>query len=78
MNGMETFYALKAIDAGVKVLLISGYSFTEEARALIEDGAAGFLVKPVTAQEFLRAIATTISGAGKRASPVSRAQTTPL
>jgi PAS domain S-box-containing protein len=56
MNGAETFHAMKEIDPTVKTVLLSGYSFTDEAKTIVEEGAAGFLLKPVTADELLQTI----------------------
>ncbi|MDD9966375.1 MAG: PAS domain-containing protein [Myxococcales bacterium] len=53
VSGSEVFRALKAIDPGVKVILMSGYSFTDEAKKIISEGAASFLLKPVGAKELL-------------------------
>ena len=46
-----------AADPKVKVVLISGYSFTEEARRISEEGAAALLLKPIPAKELLQTIA---------------------
>jgi DNA-binding NtrC family response regulator len=45
-GGEKTFYDLKAIDAGVKVLLTSGYAEDQRVRHLIRQGARGFIQKP--------------------------------
>ena len=55
------FHALRAIDPNVRVVLISGYSFTDEAKKISEQGAAGFLVKPVTANDLLETIAEVLN-----------------
>lgn len=60
MSGAETFTALRAIDPRVKVILISGFSFNDEARRITESGAAGFLAKPFEAQRLYRIIAETL------------------
>ena len=46
MDGAETFRALKRISPDLKVLLISGHSLGEDVRALLQEGARGFLQKP--------------------------------
>ena len=46
MNGREAFFKLKSIDSAVKVLLSSGYVNEEDARDVLNAGAAGFLQKP--------------------------------
>ena len=61
MNGVETFHALRAIDPDVKVVLVSGYSFTEEAKQIREEGAAAFLSKPITSKELLQSVSAVLS-----------------
>jgi len=62
MGGKETFFALRAINPAVKVVLISGYSFSDQAKELQEAGALVFLVKPVAAAELLQVLADALSG----------------
>lgn len=50
MSGKDTFEQLKGIDAGVKVLLSSGYSIEGEASAILESGCNGFIQKPFDIQ----------------------------
>ncbi|HVJ16957.1 MAG TPA: response regulator [Polyangiaceae bacterium] len=61
MDGVETFHALRAIDPDVKVVLVSGYSFTEEAKQIREEGAAAFLSKPITSKELLQSVSAVLS-----------------
>ena len=60
MDGSEVYRALRKINPQVKVVLISGYTFTEEAKRVREEGAVGFLIKPVQAKELLYVISETI------------------
>lgn len=46
MDGTETFYALRNIDAGVRILLSSGYSKDNKVEKLLKSGATGFVSKP--------------------------------
>jgi len=46
MSGGETYDRLKAIDAGVEVLLSSGYSIDGQAEEIIKRGCNGFIQKP--------------------------------
>lgn len=46
MGGKEAFEKLRAINPDVKVLLSSGYSLDDAARAILQDGARGFIQKP--------------------------------
>ena len=48
MDGGKTFERLKALNADVKVLLASGYSFDGQARSIIDRGCSGFIQKPFT------------------------------
>ncbi|RJP47261.1 MAG: PAS domain S-box protein [Desulfobacteraceae bacterium] len=51
MSGGETFTRLKKIKPDVKVLLASGYSVSEEALRIINDGQGGFIQKPFDIQK---------------------------
>ncbi len=46
MGGKETFYALKSINPGVKILLSSGYSANGQASEILSHGCNGFIQKP--------------------------------
>ncbi len=46
LSGAGAFERLRAIDENVKVLLSSGYSISNQASELIDQGCAGFLAKP--------------------------------
>jgi len=49
MPGMEagdTYDSLKAINPAIKVLLSSGYSLDQKAKAIIDRGCNGFIQKP--------------------------------
>ena len=48
MGGGEVFDHLKEIDAGVRVLLSSGYSINGQAQDIIDKGCVGFIQKPFT------------------------------
>ena len=45
-GGHETFYKLRKIDPGAKVLLSSGFVSEEEVHDLLQQGACGFLPTP--------------------------------
>jgi CheY-like chemotaxis protein len=60
MNGPETFRQMMEIDAGVQVLVVSGYSLDGEAQKLIDAGTKGFLQKPFTIAELAGAIGTAL------------------
>ena len=61
MGGRATYLALRAIDPAVAVLLMSGHSSNEEAQALIDLGARGFVSKPYSPETLARALAATVS-----------------
>lgn len=56
MDGGETFDRLRAIDAGVKVILSSGYGITGQVREVIDRGCRGFVQKPGNIDELTRKI----------------------
>ena len=55
-NGCTAFLRLKKINAGVKVLIASGYAKDEQIRELIELGCNGFILKPFSINELSRKI----------------------
>ena len=57
MGGKDAFFALRAINPQVKVLLVSGYSIEGEAQMLLRGGALGFLQKPFRRAELAQAVA---------------------
>ncbi|MBN2711494.1 MAG: PAS domain-containing protein [Planctomycetes bacterium] len=46
LSGSDTFAAMKEINPGLKVIIISGYSLNKEAQSVIDNGAKEFLGKP--------------------------------
>jgi signal transduction histidine kinase len=58
MSGRATYVGLKAISAGVKVLLMSGYTMNEEVQAILELGVRGFLSKPYSVEALARELET--------------------
>jgi PAS domain S-box-containing protein len=56
MSGSETFDSFKAIDAGVRVLLSSGYSINGDAGTILEKGCRGFIQKPFSLDQLSRKI----------------------
>ena len=47
MDGAETLRLIQEIDAGIQVVVVSGYASEELARELLKDGACDFFQKPV-------------------------------
>ena len=62
LGGGETFDALRSIDPDVRVLLSSGYSFNEEAGAILKRGARGFIQKPFSLSALSKKIREVIDG----------------
>lgn len=56
MSGKDTFFAIRAINPDVKVLLASGFSVEGEAQTLIEAGVKGFVQKPFNIAELSRSL----------------------
>jgi DNA-binding NtrC family response regulator len=62
LSGRETFYRLKEIDPGVKVLLYSAHSMDEEVHLMLENGALGFIQKPSRIAALSQKIAEMLGG----------------
>lgn len=56
MSGGETYDRLKSMNAGIKVLLSSGYSLSGEADRILSRGCNGFIQKPFNIEELSRKI----------------------
>lgn len=56
LSGKDTFFAMRAINSNVKVLLASGFSIDGEAQGLIEAGAKGFVQKPFNISDLSRSL----------------------
>jgi len=53
MGGKETFLEMKKINPEVKAILCSGYTFNGDAQEALENGAVGFVQKPVQYAELI-------------------------
>lgn len=60
-NGLETFRELKKINKDVKVIVLSGYSMNDEINKTIEEGAIGFIQKPVSLKVLIAALKEAMS-----------------
>ncbi|MBV8756472.1 MAG: response regulator [Deltaproteobacteria bacterium] len=60
MNGRATLAAMRAVDADVPVLLMSGHTMNEEIQLLLDSGARGFLSKPYSVEALARSLADAI------------------
>ncbi len=61
LNGRDTFAEMKKINAGVKVILSSGFSMTDETDKMLREGIAGFIHKPFQKNELLRIISIAVN-----------------
>ena len=62
MSGIECATKLKTILPGLPIIILTGYPESRSFYRSLMEGAKGFLVKPVSAQEFLNAIAEVLKG----------------
>ncbi|HUJ61277.1 MAG TPA: ATP-binding protein [Kofleriaceae bacterium] len=63
MSGRATYAALRELDPGVCVLLMSGHAMNEDAQGLIDLGVRGFLSKPFSLEALARALAGVLTPA---------------
>ncbi len=56
MNGWDCFHRLKSFDPRVKVLIMTGYTANVSAEQLLNEGAVGFVEKPINLQPFTQAV----------------------
>jgi CheY-like chemotaxis protein len=61
MDGEETFYRLRTIAPEIPVLLTTGFVARERLDAMLAAGLAGFMPKPIPADELLAQVTRTIS-----------------
>ena len=62
MSGREVFQRLREKLPELPVILMSGYADSQDAREMQRNGAAGFLRKPVSPDDILRAIDSAFAG----------------
>lgn len=53
-SGLELIVPLRALDAGLRIILMTGYASVASAVEAIKRGADDYLAKPVTAEALLR------------------------
>jgi CheY-like chemotaxis protein len=61
MDGQETFRRLREIRAEVPVVLCTGFIAQERLREMMESGLCGFLRKPVSPEELLATVQSTLA-----------------
>ncbi len=62
MNGKDAYKKIKAINAGAKVLLSSGYSIEGDAEEILNDGVRGIIQKPYRINELTGKIRKVLAG----------------
>ncbi|HEY3446853.1 MAG TPA: response regulator [Myxococcales bacterium] len=67
MSGAEAFRRLRALRPELRVLLVSGYTDSEEAHALLREEHVGFLAKPYRLDELAAKMREVLGGSAKAA-----------
>jgi signal transduction histidine kinase/CheY-like chemotaxis protein len=62
MNGAECIDLLKKINPAIKVIVTTGYDFTEKTTVILSSGINGFLQKPFREATLLKTIADVLAG----------------
>ena len=65
MDGFETFRLIRREREEISVIMMSAYSTEEFRRLAIEEGALGFLRKPLDLERLLELIRETPSGSSR-------------
>ena len=65
MYGLDVLAKLREMDEGAKVIVVSADVQTSSQQLVNDAGAAGFLVKPLEANEILALIRATLEGGAK-------------
>ena len=64
MYGLDVLAKLREMDESVKVIVVSADVQTSSQQLVTEAGAAGFLVKPLDADQILTLVRSTLEAAG--------------
>ncbi|WP_286677645.1 response regulator transcription factor [Candidatus Aquicultor secundus] len=56
INGIEATKQVKALDPSIAILILTAYDFDQYVFALLEAGAAGYLLKDICSQELINGI----------------------
>lgn len=57
MSGADAFAAMRTINPDVRVIVASGYSYEDEAKAVVDGGALAFVSKPFDIDVLSRKVA---------------------
>ncbi len=60
MDGEETFQRLRGLRADVRVMLCAGFVRQERLDHMLAAGLCGFIQKPITSEEYLKAVRTVL------------------
>jgi len=72
LSGPETFFALREIDPEIQVIFLSGYTFENGARELLDEGAFGFIQKPFRKDALYKLLRKKDGGWGEARTGVQR------
>ena len=61
MNGHDTFRAMRAVNPGVKAMLLSGFSLDTRIQAVLDEGVLDYLQKPFPLAELYDKVAQTLA-----------------
>lgn len=56
MDGLDTYRKLRKINPLQKAIIVSGYAESERAKAMIEEGALGYIHKPYTVEKIISGV----------------------
>ena len=65
MYGLDVLAKLRQMDAAAKVIVVSADVQTSSQQLVTEAGAAGFLVKPLEAEQILPLVRSTLEAVGR-------------
>jgi two-component system, NarL family, response regulator YdfI len=71
VDGLETLASIRNAHPDIPVVMLSAYADTEEVRAALDGGAAGFVLKEATREQLREAIVIAIEGRGVYVHPVA-------
>ena len=57
LDGIETYREIRRLRQGIRAILISAYSGTEQKQQALDEGAVAFLSKPIDVDQLIRLIA---------------------
>jgi DNA-binding NtrC family response regulator len=60
MSGVEVLDEIKKIDAGIRIIMLTGYPTMETARESLKLGAGEYCVKPIDKDELEEKVATVL------------------